>query len=151
MTLKGGKKRKLQRAIGIVGGSKIVLVEEFISGAPGVVEDSDVSDLLTDKMAILDAPGKLVAEGTPVALKHKSNFGTFRIHHRKLWIVFARCLPICSMSLSSPSQASYHLKSKDPVVVEKVPQLLHDEHKTLRVASYDVLGTSIEDIFLHLF
>jgi len=54
------------------------------------------------------------------------------------------------MSLSSPSQASYHLKSKDSVVVEKVLQLLDDERKALRIASYDVLGTSIEDIFLDL-
>jgi ATP-binding cassette, subfamily A (ABC1), member 3 len=51
--------------------------------------------------------------------------------------------PHCSMSFSSPGQVSYHLKSKDPVVVTKILQLLD-------VASYDVLGTSIEDIFLDL-
>jgi hypothetical protein len=54
------------------------------------------------------------------------------------------------MSLSSPSQASYHLKSKDPVVVERVLQLLEKERIALHVASCDVLGTSIEDIFLDL-
>jgi hypothetical protein len=36
------------------------------------------------------------------------------------------------------------------VIVEKVLQLLDDERKALHIASYDVLGTSIEDIFLDL-
>jgi hypothetical protein len=36
------------------------------------------------------------------------------------------------------------------VIVEKVLQLLDDERKALHIASYDVFGTSIEDIFLDL-
>ena len=88
MTLKGGKKRKLQRAIGIVGLSlwrNVYLVRRALWRILTSVRRDrtvvftthflDEADLLTDKMAILDAPGKLVAEGTPVALKHKSNFG----------------------------------------------------------------------------
>jgi hypothetical protein len=54
------------------------------------------------------------------------------------------------MSSTSPHQVSYHLKTKDSVTVEKVLQLLDDEKGFFHVTSYDVLGTSIEDIFLGL-
>jgi hypothetical protein len=42
------------------------------------------------------------------------------------------------------------LKTKDSAIVEKVLQLLDDEKANFHVVSYDVLGTSIEDIFLGL-
>ncbi|KAG2067404.1 P-loop containing nucleoside triphosphate hydrolase protein [Suillus decipiens] len=185
-TLSGGQKRKLQLAIGLVGGSKIVLVDECTSGVDPLSRRAlwrtltsvrldrtivftthflDEADLLADNIAILAAPGKLVAAGTPVALK--SNLGqgysvqvmfdfpdltekdlpkapTETLDHIR------QVCPQCSMSLSSPSQASYHLKSKDSVVVERVLQLLDKKRNALRIASYDVLGTSIEDIFLDL-
>ncbi|KAG1779604.1 hypothetical protein EV702DRAFT_965686 [Suillus placidus] len=185
-TLSGGQKRKLQLAIGLVGGSKIVLVDECTSGVDPLSRRAlwrtltsvrldrtivftthflDEADLLADNIAILAAPGKLVAEGTPVALK--SNLG----QGYSVQVMFdfpdltekdlskapsetldriRQVCPQCSMSLSSPSQASYHLKSRDPVVVEKVLQLLDKERNLLHVASCDVLGTSIEDIFLDL-
>ncbi|KAG1742779.1 uncharacterized protein EDB91DRAFT_297988 [Suillus paluster] len=185
-TLSGGQKRKLQLAIGLIGGSKIVLVDECTSGVDPLSRRAlwriltsvrhdrtivftthflDEADLLADKIAILAAPGKLVAEGTPVALK--SNLG----QGYSIQVMFdfpdltekdlpkapsvtldriRQVSPQCSMSLASPSQASYHLKSKDSVVVEKVLQLLDKERDALRIASYDVLGTSIEDIFLDL-
>ena len=185
-TLSGGQKRKLQLAIGLVGGSKIVLVDECTSGVDPLSRRAlwriltsvrhdrtvvftthflDEADLLADNIAILAAPGKLVAEGTPVALK--SNLG----QGYSIQVMFnfpdlnekdspnppsitldriRQVSPHCVMTLSSPSQASYHLKSKDSAVVEKVLQLLEDERKALHIASYDVLGTSIEDIFLDL-
>jgi hypothetical protein len=54
------------------------------------------------------------------------------------------------MSLASLHQPLYHLKSKDTVVVDQVLQLLDRESEKYSIASYDVLGTSIEDIFLEL-
>jgi ABC-type multidrug transport system ATPase subunit len=185
-TLSGGQKRKLQLAIGLIGGSKIVLMDECTSGVDPLSRRAlwriltsvrldrtivftthflDEADLLADNIAILAAPGKLVAEGTPVALK--SNLG----QGYSVQVIFdfpdlpekdlpsapseildriRQVCPQCSLSFSSPNQASYHLKSKDSVVVEKVLQLLDKERNTLHVASYDVLGTSIEDIFLDL-
>ncbi|KAH7911599.1 hypothetical protein BJ138DRAFT_1062831 [Hygrophoropsis aurantiaca] len=185
-TLSGGQKRKLQLAIGLIGGSKIVLVDECTSGVDPLSRRAlwrtltsvrhdrtivftthflDEADLLADNIAILAAPGKLVADGTPVALKSSLGQGysvqaTFdfsdlseKDHANPPIEVLERIralAPDCSMSLSSPTQASYHLKSKEPTVVENVLQLLDDERAQLRVASYDVLGTSIEDIFLDL-
>jgi ATP-binding cassette subfamily A (ABC1) protein 3 len=58
--------------------------------------------------------------------------------------------PLASMSLASPHQPLYHLKSKDTVVVDRVLQLLDTETEKYGITSYDVLGTSIEDIFLEL-
>lgn len=58
--------------------------------------------------------------------------------------------PHTSVSSSSPHQTSYHLKEKDPAIVQKVLQVVEDEREAHFVASYSVLGTSIEDIFLDL-
>lgn len=54
------------------------------------------------------------------------------------------------LSIISPRQASYHLKSKDPSVVQTVLEMLDEKKDTFKILSYDVLGTSIEDIFLDL-
>ncbi|KAH8091365.1 P-loop containing nucleoside triphosphate hydrolase protein [Cristinia sonorae] len=88
--LSGGQKRKLQLAVGLVGGSKIVLVDECTSGVDPLSRRSiwrtlsavrhertivftthflDEADLLADTISVLAEPGKLVAHGTPVSLK----------------------------------------------------------------------------------
>lgn len=58
--------------------------------------------------------------------------------------------PAASLSSSSPAAATYHLKAKDSATVEKVLSLIEAERSSLGVASYDVHGTSMEDIFLSL-
>jgi ATP-binding cassette subfamily A (ABC1) protein 3 len=184
--LSGGQKRKLQLAIGLIGGSKIVLVDECTSGVDplsrralwriltSVKHDRtivftthflDEADLLADKIAILAAPGKLVAEGSPVALKTNLGQGysvqvTFDltglsekdIPNPPMEVLdrIRELAPQCTLSQASPTHAAYHLKSKDSVVVENVLKLLDDEGSQNHIASYDVLGTSIEDIFLDL-
>ena len=185
-TLSGGQKRKLQLAVGLVGGSRIVLVDECTSGVDplsrralwraltSVKHDRtivftthflDEADLLADHIAILAAPGKLVAEGSPVALKTNLGRGysvqvTFdskdlsekdpASSSLEVLDCVREFAPQCTLSRSSPTHAAYHLKSKDPVVVEKVLQLLDNEAESYHIASVDVLGTSIEDIFLDL-
>lgn len=185
-TLSGGQKRKLQLAVGLVGGSRIVLVDECTSGVDplsrralwrtltSVKHDRtivftthflDEADLLADHIAILAAPGKLVAEGSPVALKTNLGQGysiqvTFNSKdlnekdpaNSSLEVLdrVREFAPQCTLSQSSPSHAAYYLKSKDSVVVEKVLQLLDNEAGNYHIASVDVLGTSIEDIFLDL-
>ncbi|KAF9225247.1 P-loop containing nucleoside triphosphate hydrolase protein [Gyrodon lividus] len=185
-TLSGGQKRKLQLAIGLIGGSKIVLVDECTSGVDplsrralwrtltSVKHDRtvvftthflDEADLLADNIAILAAPGKLVAEGSPVALKTnlgqgysvQVKFDFMDLSEKDISNLPMEVLdrvrelaPQCALSQASPTHAAYHLKSKDSVVVEKVLQLLEDEGSQYNIASYDVMGTSIEDIFLDL-
>lgn len=125
----------------------------------------DEADLLADKIVILAAPGKLVAEGSPVALKATLGHGysvqvlwSARELSDKEWhgppeelINQIRSLaPHVAVSAASPLQVSFHLKTKDSAVVQKVLQLLDDEKTNYNIISYDVLGTSIEDIFLGL-
>ncbi|TFK56402.1 P-loop containing nucleoside triphosphate hydrolase protein [Heliocybe sulcata] len=185
-TLSGGQKRKLQLAIGLIGGSRIVLVDECTSGVDPLSRRAlwktlmsvrhertivftthflDEADLLADNIAVLAPPGKKVAEGTPVALKSTLGEGyTAEVtllpesHTEKSTVGAAAELlqrirnvsPDTYISTSSPTQVSYHLKSKDPAVVEQVLDLLSAEGPCYQVASYDVHGASIEDIFLDL-
>ncbi|KAF7302856.1 hypothetical protein MKEN_01247800 [Mycena kentingensis (nom. inval.)] len=179
-TLSGGQKRKLQLAIGLVGGSKTVLVDEATSGVDPLSRRAlwrtlisvreqrtivftthflDEADLLADHIAILAAPGKLVASGTPVALKRSLGEGyTVQVSlssdspetQTGLLRAVQRVAPATRMSLAAAHQPLYHLKAKDPAVVNDVLRLLDAEKEKFGVASYDVLGTSIEDIFLAL-
>ena len=50
----------------------------------------------------------------------------------------------------SSTQILYHLRSKDPLVVEKILSMLDRMKDTFGILSYDVIGTNIEDIFLRL-
>ncbi|KAG7099993.1 hypothetical protein E1B28_001784 [Marasmius oreades] len=177
--LSGGQKRKLQLAIGLVGGSKIVLVDECTSGVDPLSRRAlwrtltsfrhertivftthflDEADLLADHIAILAAPGKLVAQGTPVALKRdlgggytiQITFSTSSNATSVLQAIKESHAPETQLSVVTPRQAQYHLRSKDSDVVEKVLSLLDQRRQEFSVVSYDVLGTTIEDIFLDL-
>ncbi|GLB43544.1 putative ABC-2 family transporter protein [Lyophyllum shimeji] len=185
-TLSGGQKRKLQLAIGLVGGSKIVLVDECTSGVDPLSRRAlwrtltsfrddcaivftthflDEADLLADHIAILAAPGKLVASGSPVALKRDLGEG-YSVHvsfpaslggekagntpDDELTQKICAVAPQAYATVTSPHQICFHLKTRDAIVVGEVLQLLDREKGTYSIASYDVLGTSIEDIFLDL-
>ncbi|KAJ7447207.1 hypothetical protein FB451DRAFT_1343436 [Mycena latifolia] len=192
-TLSGGQKRKLQLAIGLVGGSKstflnctctsgvdplsrralwrtLISVRQERTGAKLTRCSTLLSfytllqaDLLADHIAILAAPGKLVASGSPVALKRDLGEGyTVQVslplsessertgQSTELLQQIRTLAPHAHMSLAASYQPLYHLKSKDTVVVDKVLQLLDSETEKYGITSYDVLGTSIEDIFLEL-
>ena len=53
-------------------------------------------------------------------------------------------------SIISPYQVSCSLRSKDDTVVQQVLQLLEAEKMIYGVQNYDIVGTTIEDIFLDL-
>ncbi|TBU26630.1 P-loop containing nucleoside triphosphate hydrolase protein [Dichomitus squalens] len=183
--LSGGQKRKLQLAIGLIGGSKIILVDECTSGVDPLSRRAlwrtlssvrndrtvvftthflDEADLLADTIAVLAAPGKLVAHGTPVALKSSLGEGytvvvSFspdekgkapRIAEVDLLERIHAIAPLAYTSSSSPNEVSYHLKLKDAAIVQKVLELVESNREQYGVANYSVMGTSIEDIFLGL-
>ena len=50
--------------------------------------------------------------------------------------------------MPSPHQFCYHLKTREVAVVQQVLQLLDNETGTHGIVSYNILGTTIEDIFL---
>ncbi|KAF7436184.1 hypothetical protein PC9H_003010 [Pleurotus ostreatus] len=185
VAMSGGQKRKLQLAIGLVGGSKVLLVDECTSGVDPLSRRAlwktltsvrnertviftthflDEADLLADRIAILAAPGKLVAEGTPVALKRELGEGySVQVHFsaslpaEKLQASCAELLDrvrsiaaATYLTTSSPFLVCFHLKTRDPAAVEQVLRLLEEEKQVSGIASYEVLGTSVEDIFLDL-
>jgi ATP-binding cassette, subfamily A (ABC1), member 3 len=113
----------------------------------------------------LATPGKLVAEGSPVTLKStlgegysvQVKFDCEPLSEKELGAAPDQLLaqiqqlaPEAFVLASSPHQASYHLRCKDSVTVEKVLKLLDNKKEDFKVSSYDVLSTSIEDIFLRL-
>ncbi|KAK0209024.1 hypothetical protein DFS33DRAFT_1372220 [Desarmillaria ectypa] len=184
-TLSGGQKRKLQLAIGLIGGSKGS--HSYIYCTSGVDPLSrralwrtltsfrqertiiftthflDEADLLADNIAILAAPGKLVVNGSPVSLKcdlgegyivqvtfHSSPKGEESRVSTRLLHQIRNDVPSAYLSTLAPNQVSYHLKSKDSSDVERVLQILENEKDVWNIASYNVTGTTIEDIFLDL-
>ncbi|KAG5653904.1 hypothetical protein H0H81_009496 [Sphagnurus paluster] len=182
MTLSGGQKRKLQLAID----GAVVLVDECTSGVDPLSRRAlwrtltsfrndrtiiftthflDEADLLADHIAILAAPGKLVAEGSPVSLKRdlgegysvQVSFKAPAIEEKDTIGAYSELLQqICTIapgthvSITNLQQVCYHLKARDTAVVGEVLQLLDSEKDTYGIVSYDILGTSIEDIFLDL-
>ncbi|KAF8064417.1 hypothetical protein FPV67DRAFT_1608821 [Lyophyllum atratum] len=181
--LSGGQKRKLQLAIGLVGGSKIVLVDECTSGVDPISRRAlwktltshrtertivltthflDEADLLADEIVVLGSHGKLIAEGSPVALK--SNLGegytiqvTFSPHATDLYTLqhdllakIRRFAPEVYVTSSSSPKIFYHLKTKDLVVVGNILQIIEAQQVDLCINTCDVSGTSIEEIFLDL-
>lgn len=126
----------------------------------------DEADLLADQIAVLAAQGQLVAQGTPVALKSKLGEGytvDVKFNGNKLvaekgssdlssnLLLRIRALaPLTYTTSPSPNHVSYHLKAKDTNTVQQVLQLVENEQEMYDIASYSVLGTSIEDIFLGL-
>jgi len=106
-----------------------------------------------------------VAQGSPVALKSSLGQGytvEVRFHHtddheklaqlppRDLLPAVRAVAPHAHVTKSSPSLASYHLMSKDTIVVENVLRIFDQHADAYCVDSYDIRGASIEDIFLDL-
>ncbi|KAJ6506519.1 hypothetical protein C8R45DRAFT_969887 [Mycena sanguinolenta] len=164
--LSGGQKRKLQLAIGIVGGSKLLLVDETILVSLRqkrtillTAHLLDEADLLADHIAILAAPGKLVASDSPVALKKDLGKGTVQATLvapatdgngplAELLRRICAIAPNARMSLDSSQRPLFHLETQDPAVVGRVLALLDAQSAAYGIVSYDVLGATIEDIFL---
>jgi ATP-binding cassette subfamily A (ABC1) protein 3 len=125
----------------------------------------DEADLLGDHIAILAAPGKLVASGSPVALKREFGEGysvqvifgdskdadqlygysssSFQLLHAVRQIAADTYV-----TNPSPSISIYHLRTKDNAIVGSVLHLMEREMQKNSLKSYDILGTTIEDIFL---
>ncbi|KAG8890900.1 hypothetical protein FRB98_002920 [Tulasnella sp. 332] len=181
--LSGGQKRKLQLAIGIVGGSEIILVDEATSGVDPLSRRAiwrtlnairttrtiiftthflDEADLLGDDVAILAAPGRLLAHAPPVKLK--SQLGRGYVLHLSMSSAGAQydealqsvlksvrsITPEASIISSFAPNASLELVTRDPPTVAAVLSLIEAERAHLGIIQYDTHGTSLEEVFLSL-
>lgn len=119
----------------------------------------DEADLLADNIAILAAPGKLVASGSPVALKRDLGEGyTIQAVVRDAADVNAENIleqvqsiaPSATMSMNGEAQVHFHLRTKDNTKAQRVLELFESLVDQSLIISFDILGTTIEDIFLNL-
>ncbi|KAJ7447850.1 P-loop containing nucleoside triphosphate hydrolase protein, partial [Mycena galericulata] len=181
-TLSGGQKRKLQLAIGLTGGSTCMFLPFCTAGVDPLSRRAlwrtlvsfrqkrtiiltthllDEADLLADHIAILAAPGKLVASDTPVAMKRGHGAGyTVQVSLEApaaspgaaalpdLLRQVQSIAPHARTSLDPTGRPLFHLGTSDSGTVSRVLRLLDAEARTYGIVSYDVLGTTIEDIFL---
>ncbi|KAG9080594.1 hypothetical protein FRC06_006379, partial [Ceratobasidium sp. 370] len=119
----------------------------------------DEGDLLADDVAILAAAGKLLAQGSPVALKSKLGKGYIvHVTRSDRSTILSSYDPILSIIrthtlLAIPDDTelgAYILHSKDPRMVRRVLDALEENKQALGIESYEVRGTTMEVIFLEL-
>ncbi|OQN98211.1 hypothetical protein B0A48_15487 [Cryoendolithus antarcticus] len=163
VTLSGGQKRKCQLAMMLTGGSTTCLIDEVSSGIDPLSRRKvwdiilaergrrsmiltthflDEADLLSDDITIL-SKGRLVANGSSVALKHELGGGyRVRIYHED----------------SKPLPAALEALPKQVLHDQTVYQLANSgaaaqfvsELEKVGVRDYQVNGPTIEDVFLKL-
>lgn len=114
--------------------------------------------MLADEIAILAAPGKVLAQGSPVSLKSKLGQG-YVVHVTRtagsassvsLDPVLSTIRTHAPLAVADSEPDAYILHSKSAHVVGHVLDALEERKDELGVESYDVRGTTMEAIFLEL-
>lgn len=162
-TLSGGQKRKCQLAMMLTGGSSLCMLDEVSSGLDPLSRRKiwdillaergrrsilltthflDEADLLSDDIAIL-SKGKLVANGTAVALKHNLGGGyRVRIYHEDH-------KPLSSELEATPKQV-FHDQTVYQLEDSGNAAKFIAELEAAGLTDYQVNGPTIEDVFLRL-
>ncbi|KAF1924404.1 P-loop containing nucleoside triphosphate hydrolase protein [Didymella exigua CBS 183.55] len=159
-TLSGGQKRKLQLAMMFTGGSKVCCVDEVSSGLDPLSRRKiweillaergdrtflltthflDEADVLADYIAILSR-GVLKTKGTSVQLKHEVGAG----YH----VTYPRDAPI-----TPPADATKKPAPSADMIQYWFPDALPATHfvdvlRSKGVKNYDIVGPTLEDVFL---
>jgi ATP-binding cassette subfamily A (ABC1) protein 3 len=119
---------------------------------------------LGDRVAVLAAPGKLLAEGSPVSLKSSLGEGykiVVQFHQEQpeaeksvtyedLLATIRQRAPEAAITNLSLRSVTFALKTKDTIIVQQILAGLENEERIGRISSYEVNGTTLEDIFLDL-
>lgn len=58
--------------------------------------------------------------------------------------------PDATLEYKEPLVSSYHLKTRDPSQIAAALRLIEDQKSEFTIQTYDIVGTTIEDIFLDL-
>ncbi|KAJ4380361.1 hypothetical protein N0V86_004672 [Didymella sp. IMI 355093] len=159
-TLSGGQKRKLQLAMMFTGGSKVCCVDEVSSGLDPLSRRKiweillaergdrtflltthflDEADVLADYIAILSR-GILKTKGTSVQLKHEVGAG----YH----VTYPRDAPV-----EPPAVATKKPAPSADMIQYWFPDALPATHfvdvlRSKGVKNYDIVGPTLEDVFL---
>ncbi|KAI8936079.1 hypothetical protein NX059_007578 [Plenodomus lindquistii] len=159
-TLSGGQKRKLQLAMMFTGGSKVCCVDEVSSGLDPLSRRKiweillaergdrtflltthflDEADVLADQIAILSR-GVLKTIGTSVQLKHEVGAG-YHVTYPKDAPVKP---PLDAIKKPSPAEGWVQYQFDDALQAIKFVDVLRDHG----VENYDIVGPTLEDVFL---
>jgi ATP-binding cassette subfamily A (ABC1) protein 3 len=159
-TLSGGQKRKLQLAMMFTGGSKVCCVDEVSSGLDPLSRRKiweillaergdrtflltthflDEADVLADYVAILSR-GVLKTKGTAVQLKHEVGAG----YH----VTYPKNPPVAppkdAVRKPSPSEGMLQYQFTDALSATRFVDILKDHG----IKNYDIVGPTLEDVFL---
>jgi ATP-binding cassette subfamily A (ABC1) protein 3 len=159
-TLSGGQKRKLQLAMMFTGGSKVCCVDEVSSGLDPLSRRKiweillaergdrtflltthflDEADVLADYVAILSR-GILKTKGTSVQLKHEVGAG----YH----VTYPKNAPVAppkdAVRKPSPSEGFLQYQFKSALPATHFVDILRENG----IEKYDIVGPTLEDVFL---
>lgn len=160
-TLSGGQKRKLQLAMMFTGGSRVCCVDEVSSGLDPLSRRKiweillaergdrtflltthflDEADVLADYIAILSR-GNLKTKGTSVQLKHNIGAG-YRVTYPKDISI----TPLEGIRKPAPSDTMAQYWFPSALSATKFVDYLRSHG----VKNYDIVGPTLEDVFLAL-
>ncbi|XP_044534952.1 phospholipid-transporting ATPase ABCA3-like [Gracilinanus agilis] len=176
-TLSGGMKRKLSISIALIGDSKVVILDEPTSGMDPIsrratwnlIEEfkkdrtilltthyMDEADMLGDRIAIM-ANGTLQCCGSSLFLKNKYGAGYHMIIVKdsncdaaKIFEIIQEYIPNANLESNTGAELSFILPKESTDRFEALFTRLEEEQKDLRIASYGVSVTTMEEVFLRV-
>ena len=190
--LSGGMKRKLSVAIALIGGSKVVILDEPTSGMDpysrrstwNILQNAragriilltthfmDEADILGDRIAIMGS-GSVKCCGSPMFLKKRYGVGYVLVLVRApgaaggaasasdgasvtgstgdILAFMKRYVPTASIATSVAAELSVRLPLSSSSLFPTMLEDLDAAKGSLRIASYGISVTSIEDVFLRI-
>lgn len=174
-TLSGGMKRKLSVCVAFCGGSKVVLCDEPTSGMDPAARRSlwdvllaeksgrtillsthfmDEADILGDRIAIM-SNGALKCYGSAYFLKKKFGVGYHLIcvkqdqcNTAKITELLQKFIAQIIIETDVGTELSYLLPSSSVHLFESMFEELENKMKDLRIDSYGVSLTTLEEVFM---
>lgn len=177
--LSGGMKRKLQLAIAFCGNSQLILIDEVSSGVDPLARKKlheimlrnrgdktqiitthflDEADVLSDYIAML-SHGKLVAEGTAIALKRQYGRGSILrlachsdtvLPQKAIADYISNIMPEAQATAVSKVEMEVLLPTAQTDAVYRVLSAVEDARSEFGIESIDVSGPTLDDVFLTL-